>query len=94
MAYKAADGSEEKCFVQIGMLGPTYPPKFPTEFTMPIPAAAAVPAKNADGKGQNKGMDPITPSVPSDKKIIAKTGLEAKTPLKTRPAAPATTFIT
>ena len=31
---------------------------------MPILAAAAVPAKNADGSGQNNAIDPITPSVP------------------------------
>jgi len=61
---------------------------------MPIPAAAAVPAKNADGNGQNNGMDPITPSVPTDKKIIANTGFDAKTPLRTKPTAPATTFAT
>ena len=44
---------------------------------MPIPAAAAVPAKNADGNGQNNGMDPITPRVPMDKKIMAKAGVDA-----------------
>jgi len=61
---------------------------------MPIPAAAAVPAKNADGNGQNNGMDPMTPTVPTDKKMIASTGLDAKTPLRTKPMAPATTFAT
>ena len=94
MIYKAADLSAETVFAQIGILGPKYPPKFPTEFTMPMPAAAAVPAKNADGNGQNNGMDPITPRVPMDKKIIARTGCEAKTPLKIRPMAPAVTFAT
>ena len=94
MKYNAADGLEEKCFAQIGIFGPTYPPRLPTELTMPIPAAAAVPAKNAEGNGQNNGMDPITPSVPTDKKTIANTGFDAKTPLKIKPAAPTTTFAT
>ena len=61
---------------------------------MPIPAAAAVPAKNAEGNGQNNGMDPITPSVPKDKKMIANTGFDAYTPLRTKPMAPTTTFAT
>jgi hypothetical protein len=59
-----------------------------------MPAAAAVPAKNADGSGQNNGMDPMTPSVPTDKKMIANTGFEAKTPLRIKPTAPATTLAT
>jgi hypothetical protein len=38
----------------------------PIELTMPMPmpVAAAVPVRNADGIGQNNGIDPTTPSVP------------------------------
>src|SRR6201987_6081838 len=92
--YKAADRSEEMCLAHIGILGPKQPPKLPAELAMPMPAAAAVAAKNADGNGQNNAIDPMTPRVPMDKKIMAKTGLEAKIPLKTKPMAPATTLNT
>jgi|GEM_PF-5767073 len=74
MIYNTADGSDEIYFAHTGIFGPKYPPRLPIELTMPIPAAAAVPAKNADGNGQNSGMDPTTPSVPTDKKHIARMG--------------------
>jgi hypothetical protein len=61
---------------------------------MPIPAAAAVPAKNAGGNGQNNGMVPMTPVVPIDKKMKEIAGREAKPPLKIRPMALAVTFST
>jgi len=41
---------------------------------MPIPAAAAVPARKAEGTGQKMGIEPMTPSVPIARKTIARTG--------------------
>ena len=55
------------------------------EFTIPIPAAAAVPVKKADGMGQKMGIEPRIPSVPMDRKITDRMGFEAKTPLRIKP---------
>ena len=65
------------------------------ETELPQPETAdAVPARNAEGIGQKTGIDPMTPSVPIDRKAIDRYGLEAKMPLRIRPIAPAVTLIT
>ena len=45
------------------------------ELMTPMPAAEAVPVRKADGIGQNSGIEPITPSVPMDRKTMARAGL-------------------
>ena len=88
MAYRAAEGLSEIALTHMGMFGPTYPPRLPTEFTMPIPAAAAVPVRNAVGIGQNTGSDPMIPVVATDKKSTDTTGLDDQYPLRIRPTPP------
>ena len=78
MIYKAADRSVEIMFRPNRNIWSKITAQIPTEFTMPIPAAAAVPAKNAEGNGQNNGIDPITPSVPMDKKMMARHRIRSK----------------
>ena len=64
------------------------------EFTRPMPAAAAVPVRKADGMGQKIGMDPITPSVPMDRNRMFRVGCPALSPHRTRARAPTRTSYT
>jgi hypothetical protein len=68
--------------------GPTNPPnRFPTELIMPMPAAAAVPARNRLGNDQNGPSALQMPAAASASDPIASTGCWL-TAASAMPAAP------
>ena len=52
------------------------PPKFPRELITAMPAAAAVPRRNAGGMAQNGPSEPKAPAAASDSPMIAISGVD------------------
>src|SRR5262249_12762101 len=69
-------------------LGPTKPPRFPTELMSAIPAAAPVPANDSEDIAQNGPRVPHMPAAARESAASSSTGLVVR-PAPINPAAPA-----